>query len=153
MLTCKSIVSASQLNYGREPGVVIRWMDRTRLAVAWRRNSATATSVGPCVLDGCFWRNEMDWEFVAPLIFSVVLVLTVGGVILLRVYARERSQGVDRELAQMRNLLESMDGRLRLIEDRQDFAERLLSSKSEELEAPDAATRLPTPGQAADRGQ
>jgi len=83
----------------------------------------------------------VDWEFIAPMIVSIVLFLTIGGVLILRplalrvselleLYARDRTQGADRELAQVRELLESMDARLRLMEERQDFTERLLSSQS-----------------------
>ena len=83
----------------------------------------------------------MEWEFIAPMIVSVVLFLTVGGVLILRplalrvyelleLYAQDRTQGRDRELGQLRELLESMDARLQLMEERQDFAERLLTSEA-----------------------
>lgn len=81
----------------------------------------------------------MEWEFIAPMIMMVVLTLTVGGVMVLRpiakrvgdlleMYARERQAGLESDLHQVRDLLETMDARLRLMEDRQDFTERLLSS-------------------------
>ena len=79
----------------------------------------------------------MDWEFIAPMIVSVVFILTVGGVAILRpiarrlsdlmeLYARDRQSGLESDLHQMRDLLETMNARLQLIEDRQDFTERLL---------------------------
>lgn len=87
----------------------------------------------------------MEWEFIAPMIVSVVLFVTIGGVLILRplalrvselleLYARDRTQGADRELAQVRELLESMNARLQLMEERQDFTERLLASSSKDDE-------------------
>lgn len=85
----------------------------------------------------------IDWDAVAPMIVAIVLFLTVGGVIILRpiakrigdlleVYAREREGGMEVEMRQMRELLESMNGRLHLMEERQDFTDRLLESAKEE---------------------
>lgn len=81
----------------------------------------------------------MDWDAIAPMIVGVVLILTVGGVLILRplakrisdlldVYARDRREGLENEVRQVRELLETMDNRLRLMEDRQDFTDRLLTS-------------------------
>jgi hypothetical protein len=81
----------------------------------------------------------MDWEVIAPMVVSVVGILTVGGVLVLRpiakrvstlleYYARERQSGVEGDVHQMRDLLETMNARLQLLEERQDFTERLLSS-------------------------
>jgi hypothetical protein len=81
----------------------------------------------------------MDWEFLAPMVVAVVLILTVGGVAVLRpiakriselieLYARDRQSGLVGEVSQMRDLLETMNARLQLLEERQDFTERLLSS-------------------------
>ena len=81
----------------------------------------------------------MEWEFIAPMIMFIVLIVTAGGVAVLRpiakrvgdlleVYAKERSSGIDSDVGHMRDLLETMDARLRLMEERQDFTERLLSS-------------------------
>lgn len=82
----------------------------------------------------------MDWEFIAPMITAIVLIVTVGGVAVLRplskrvadlleVFARDRHQG--HELGQVRDLLETMNARLQLLEERQDFTERLLTSRAE----------------------
>ena len=79
----------------------------------------------------------MEWEFIAPMVISIVFFLTVGGVLVLRpiakrfselleLYARDRSSGIERDVSQMRDLLETMDARLQLMEERQDFTERLL---------------------------
>lgn len=91
----------------------------------------------------------MDWEMVAPMLTLIVLFITVGGVAVLRpiskrvgdlleLYARDRQQGLQNEVGQVRDLLETLDARLQLIEERQDFTDRLLAP------APDSAkhTRL-----------
>jgi hypothetical protein len=78
-------------------------------------------------------------ELIAPLIFVIILTLTIGGVILLKpianklghlleAIAKERSEpqlGV--ELGHIRDLLETTNARLALLEDRQDFTDALLS--------------------------
>lgn len=89
----------------------------------------------------------MDWEMIAPMITAIVLFLTIGGVAVLRpiskrvgdlleMYARDRQQGIESELGQVRDLLETLDARLHLIEERQDFTDRLLAPESD-------ARRLP----------
>lgn len=81
----------------------------------------------------------MDWEVIAPMVVAILLILTIGGVILLRpiskrigdlleVYAREKEGGATRELRQIRELFDTMDARMRLIEERQDFTDKLLES-------------------------
>ena len=81
----------------------------------------------------------MEGEILAPLILTVVLTLTVGGVLLLRPIAkrlgdiaelmlREKQGGTESELRRMGDLLETVDARMTLLEDRQDFTERLLAS-------------------------
>ena len=81
----------------------------------------------------------MEWEFIAPAVVSVVFILTVGGVLVLRpitkrlselieLYARDRQSGLEGSVSQMQDLLETMNARLQLLEERQDFTERLLSS-------------------------
>ena len=80
----------------------------------------------------------MDWEIIGPMIVSVVLILTIGGVAVFRplalklsevlaIYARERESGIEKDVGQIRDLLETMDARLQLMEDRQDFTDRLLT--------------------------
>ncbi len=79
----------------------------------------------------------MEWEFIAPLIMMVVLILTVGGVLVLRpiatrfadlveLYARDRQTGLQGEVRHMRELVETLNARLHLMEERQDFTERLI---------------------------
>jgi hypothetical protein len=81
----------------------------------------------------------MDWEFMAPMVVSVVLILTVGGVLVLRpiakrvsdlleLYARDRQSGLESDVGHMRDLLETMNARLQLLEERQEFTERLIGS-------------------------
>lgn len=92
------------------------------------------------------------WEYLAPLILGVVLVLTVGGVLILRPIAkhlgalleamtRERLDPArSQELLHVRELLETMNQRLQLMEERQEFTDRLL----ERGEAPPALGRAET---------
>lgn len=89
----------------------------------------------------------MDWDVIAPMIVSVVFILTVGGVAVLRpiakriselleLYARDKQQGLENDVGQMRDLLETMNARLRLMEERQDFTERLLAGGDKQIEKP-----------------
>jgi len=91
----------------------------------------------------------MEWEFIAPMVISIVFILTVGGVLLLRpiskriselleLYARDRQGGVESGVHQIRDLLETMDARLHLMEERQDFTEKLLSSGQRSDPSPSA---------------
>jgi len=81
----------------------------------------------------------MEWEFIAPMIMGVVFMLTIGGVLVLRPlskrfaelmesYTQDRQKGVGSDIHQIRELMETMDARIRLMEERQDFTERLLQS-------------------------
>lgn len=81
----------------------------------------------------------MDWDVIAPMVIMVVLTLTVGGVLLLRPIAkrlgdivelmlRGKQEGAEGELRRMADLLETVSGRMALLEERQDFTERLLAS-------------------------
>jgi hypothetical protein len=81
----------------------------------------------------------LDWDAIAPMIVGVVFILTVGGVAILRpiakrvselleLYARDRQSGLQGDVSQIRDLLETMNARLQLMEERQDFTERLLAS-------------------------
>jgi hypothetical protein len=84
----------------------------------------------------------MEWEFIAPMVTGTVFILTVGGVLILRpiakrlsdvleLYAREKQAGLEGEVHQVRELLETMDARMRLMEERQEFTDRLLRDPSE----------------------
>ncbi len=81
----------------------------------------------------------MDPEILAPLILTVVLTLTVGGVLLLRPIAkrlgdivelmiRGKQGEAEGELRRIGDLLETVSGPMALLEERQDFTERLLAS-------------------------
>lgn len=78
------------------------------------------------------------WEYLAPLIMGVVLILTVGGVLILRPIAkhlgalleamtRERLDPArSKEMSHLREMLDTMNQRLQLMEERQEFTDRLL---------------------------
>ncbi len=82
----------------------------------------------------------MDWEMIAPMAVALTLIVTAGGVYLLRpimsrlghlleVMSKERlgelpARSEDRQL----ELLESLNARMSLMEERLDFTDRLLSS-------------------------
>jgi hypothetical protein len=68
---------------------------------------------------------------------AVTFIVTVGGVLVLRpiskrltdlldLYSRDRQTGMQSEVHQLRDLLETINARLQLLEERQDFTERLL---------------------------
>jgi hypothetical protein len=87
----------------------------------------------------------MDWEAIAGMAVGVVFILTVGGVLILRpiakrlgdlleLYARDRHSGLQGDVAQIRDLLETMNGRLQLMEERQDFTEKLLAPAGDKTE-------------------
>lgn len=91
----------------------------------------------------------IDWDLVAPMLVSIVLFLTVGGVLILRPIAKHLGAYLealtrqqleprrDDEFAQMREILETMSQRLHLLEERQDFSERLLEERSRDRERQD----------------
>lgn len=83
----------------------------------------------------------MDWEFVAPMAVTIVLFLTVGGVILLRpitthlgalvdAMAQEKEARSSNEVSRLREEVETLRSRMALLEDRQDFTEGLLGAGS-----------------------
>lgn len=102
----------------------------------------------------------MDWDNLAPMIVLVVATLTVGGVLLLRpiskriaelleVYARDKDTGQQSEIRRLREVVETLDARMRLLEERQDFTDKLLEGPSStrdparlprQAEGPDAST-------------
>lgn len=82
----------------------------------------------------------LDWDVIAPMVVAVVLILTAGGVLVLRpiakrlgelmeLYARDKQVGLEGDIGHMRDLLEAVDARLRLMEERQDFTDRLLAGE------------------------
>lgn len=80
-----------------------------------------------------------ELELIAPMIFAIILTLTIGGVILLKpianklghlleAMAKDRSQPqLGSEIGHIRDLLETTNARLALLEERQDFNEALLN--------------------------
>ena len=82
----------------------------------------------------------MEWEIIAPLIMTVVLILTVGGVLILRPIASRLGDLVEalqqgksdpaiaQSLQQMTGLLEAQNDRLERLEERQQFTDELLRS-------------------------
>ena len=92
----------------------------------------------------------MEWEFIAPMVISTVFILTVGGVLILRpiakrvselleVYAQDKRGGVESDVHRIRDVVETMNARLQLLEERQDFTERLLSSGEKKAERADSS--------------
>ncbi len=78
-------------------------------------------------------------ELLVPMVIMVVLTLTIGGVILLKpianklgnlleAMAKERSEPrIGNEMERMHDLLDTINGRLSLLEERQDFTDALLA--------------------------
>jgi hypothetical protein len=82
----------------------------------------------------------LDWANIAPMIVAVVMFVVVGGVILLKpianrvgflleAMAKEKESALGGDMGHMRDLMETMNARLQLLEERQDFTERLLSGE------------------------
>ena len=82
----------------------------------------------------------MIWEEIAPMLVMITGILTTGGVLIFRPITKRlgdlievmiqerRKPAVAPELGQIRDLLATIDSRISLIEERQDFAEALLNS-------------------------
>ena len=82
----------------------------------------------------------IDWNNVAPMIVAVVGCITIGGVLVLRpiakkaydlmeAMARDKQGGLQNDVGQLRDILETMNARLTLMEERLDFTERLVSGE------------------------
>ena len=82
----------------------------------------------------------IDWTEVAPMLVAIVAFVVIGGVILLKpianrlgflleAMAKEKESTLGGDVGHMRDLLETMNARLQLLEERQDFTERLLSGE------------------------
>lgn len=102
---------------------------------------------------------------IAPMLVLLTLILTTGGVILLRPLAKRLGDLLEimaqqrrtlpnsgDETARMREVLETMDARLARLEERQDFTDALLSAstsrestESSELSDPAARSLPPRP--------
>lgn len=93
------------------------------------------------------------WEFIAPMVLGVVLVVTAGAVILLRPVSkrlgellelmiedrRKGERGGRAQLDHLAEVVETVQSRLALIEERQDFTDALLGRGEGE------PVRLPRP--------
>jgi len=99
----------------------------------------------------------MEWEFIAPLVMTITLILTTGTVLLLRPVTKrlgdliettvkqKRGELPAAEMGQVRDVLETMNQRLALIEDRQDFTDALIASRQPQVESgrPKATNLIP----------
>ncbi len=79
----------------------------------------------------------MDWGALVALVVPVVFIVTVGGVVLFRplvkrlgtlldAMAREKSRSSLEDLRRLQDVVEAMNQRMALLEERQDFTERLI---------------------------
>ena len=78
------------------------------------------------------------WEVIAPMVMMIVLILTVGGVVLLRplskrladllevMAAERRDIGLKEEVTRLREMNDIMSERIALLEEKQEFTEALL---------------------------
>jgi hypothetical protein len=94
-------------------------------------------------------------DAIAPMIVLCTLILTTGGVLVLRpiskrlgVYLDAMTQArlratPEADMARIHDVLSSIDGRLNQIEERQDFAEALISASDPKLLSIPAPVRAP----------
>jgi hypothetical protein len=94
-------------------------------------------------------------DAIAPMVVFVTLILTTGGVLILRpiskrlgayleaVTAAKLRPAPEADLARIHDVLSSIDGRLNQIEERQDFAEALISASDPKLLSIPAPVRAP----------
>lgn len=86
-----------------------------------------------------------DLEYIVPGVVAIVLLLTAGGVVLLRPLSkrlgelmeamiaekREERPGLEEHLSRIRDLLETQNDRLTLLEERVEFTERLIERRGD----------------------
>jgi hypothetical protein len=94
-------------------------------------------------------------DAIAPMIVFCTLIVTTGGVLILRPISRRLGSYLDAatqarlkstpesEMARIHDVLNSIDGRLNQIEERQDFAEALISASDPKLLSIPAPVRAP----------
>ena len=102
-----------------------------------------------------------ELELIAPMVITIILTLTIGGVILLKpianklghlleAMAKERSEPqLGSEISHVRDLLETTNARLSLLEERQEFTEALLhdpNRRRASLPQPGPSSPPPTTG-------
>lgn len=85
----------------------------------------------------------MDWDWIATMVMIMVVVATVGGVVLLfpvsrrlgalleaMTQERRNSPEVRSALTRVRRSVEALEDRLELLEEKQDFTEKLLDDRN-----------------------
>lgn len=99
----------------------------------------------------------MNPNDIAPMVTFVTLIIVVGAVILLRPLAKrlgdllevmtaQRKDASANEVAEIRQLLSSMESRLALLEERQSFAEALLTATNSRAREGIATVSTPAKG-------
>lgn len=90
----------------------------------------------------------MDWEMIAPMLVLITGILTWGGVMVFRPLSKRlgdllelrvkqgRGEIEDPHVQRMEQRLESIDARMSLVEERQDFTDSLLRGRPEAKELP-----------------
>jgi hypothetical protein len=94
-------------------------------------------------------------DVLAPMIVMCTLIVTTGGVLILRPISKRLGSYLDAatqarlratpeaDMARIHDALSSIDGRLNQIEERQDFAEALISASDPKLLSIPAPVRAP----------
>jgi hypothetical protein len=94
-------------------------------------------------------------EALAPMIVMCTLILTTGGVLVLRPISKRLGSYLDAatqarlrpspeaDLVRIHEVLSSIDGRLNQLEERQDFAEALISASDPKMLSIPATLRAP----------
>ena len=94
-------------------------------------------------------------EAIAPMVVFCTLILTTGGVLVLRPISKRLGgyldavtqaklrPSPDADLARIAEVLSSIDGRLNQLEERQDFAEALISASDPKMLTVPASLRAP----------
>ena len=83
----------------------------------------------------------MDLEMIAPMVVMLTGIVVTGGVLVLRpiskrladllaAMAQAKAGGSDLEAARLREVVASLESRLALLEERQNFSESLLASSA-----------------------
>lgn len=94
-------------------------------------------------------------EVIAPMVMMCTLILTTGAVLVLRPISKRLGSYLDAvtesklrpaaepDMARLNELLSSIDNRLNQIEERQDFAEALISASDPKMLTVPASLRAP----------
>jgi hypothetical protein len=96
--------------------------------------------------------DYLTLELLAPMAVAIILILTVGGVVLLRPLSKrlgdllevmaeqKRVPGASEDLQHIRAHLDTVNSRLALLEERQDFQEKLLGDPGTSRRISDRST-------------